>query len=246
MLDLRTVTIEKEVATIALRTDKFEIPLFNQIFGSQVFSLERLKRANQFRIFYGHAVQMGWTPLIIDLGANIGLSSIYFSMIWPKAKIVAVEPEENNYEQLVFNSREREQIVSLRKAASCCHEIVEIVNPDTDPVGFQTRTNSNGEITTITVQDILDMYSIQKKFLPFLVKIDIEGYEEKLFESNYDWIDLFPVIIIELHDWALPTLGTSKNFIKAISGKDRDFVFIGENIFSLQNQLQIPVPYSPI
>ena len=37
-----------------------------------------------------------------------------------------------------------------------------------------------------------------------LIKIDIEGGESELFEKNIEWIEKFPLIIIELHDWMLP------------------------------------------
>ena len=41
------------------------------------------------------------------------------------------------------------------------------------------------------------------KYFPFLIKLDIEGYENEIFKNNYDWIDKFKVLIIETHDWML-------------------------------------------
>jgi hypothetical protein len=38
--------------------------------------------------------------IIIDAGANIGLSSIYFANRFPEAKIIAIEPEESNFRLL--------------------------------------------------------------------------------------------------------------------------------------------------
>jgi hypothetical protein len=73
-------------------------------------------------------------------------------------------------------------------------------------------------------------------YQPFLVKIDIEGAEQDLFSCNVEWIEKFPILIIELHDWLLPSQGTSRNFLKAIAPLDRDFVFFGENIFSIANR----------
>jgi hypothetical protein len=43
------------------------------------------------------------------------------------------------------------------------------------------------------------------------------------------------VIIIELHDWMLPGTANSQNCLKALSGTNRDFVFYGENVFSIRN-----------
>ena len=69
------------------------------------------------------------------------------------------------------------------------------------------------------------------------VKIDIEGFENELFSKNTEWIDNFPIIIIELHDWMLPKTCKSSNFLSSISKKNRDFLYSGENIFSIKNEL---------
>ena len=44
--------------------------------------------------------------LIIDGGANIGLTSIFFARKFPEALIIAVEPEEKNY-QLLLKKHQR-------------------------------------------------------------------------------------------------------------------------------------------
>ena len=82
----------------------------------------------------------------------------------------------------------------------------------------------------------MEKYS-KNKYTPFIIKIDIEGFEEDLFSKNLEWVDLFPLLIIELHDWMLPKSSNSKNFLQAISKLNRDFVYIGENIFSISNTL---------
>ncbi len=71
--------------------------------------------------------------------------------------------------------------------------------------------------------------------MPFLVKIDIEGFEADLFKENTEWVQKFPVLIVELHDWMLPRSANSQNFLKCVSSLDRDFVFRGENVFSIKN-----------
>ena len=72
---------------------------------------------------------------------------------------------------------------------------------------------------------------------PFIVKIDIEGGEQDVFSGNTEWVARTPVLIIELHDWLIPKGGTSGPFLKCISALDRDFVYIGEAIFSIANDL---------
>jgi hypothetical protein len=77
------------------------------------------------------------------------------------------------------------------------------------------------------------------------VKIDIEGAEAELFSANTEWVDQTPLIIIELHDWLLSRQGISRNFLRCVSSLDRDFVHIGENIFSVKNDLMLSPPEIP-
>jgi hypothetical protein len=62
-----------------------------------------------------------------------------------------------------------------------------------------------------------------------LLKIDIEGGEKQLFESNYEnWLPKTKCIIIELHDGVLKE---AQNFFKAISKYDFSY-FNSENLLS--------------
>ena len=74
---------------------------------------------------------------------------------------------------------------------------------------------------------------------PYIAKIDIEGFEKDLFSKNTDWITLFPIIIIELHDWLMPREGSSNNFLRSIAQHDRDFLPFGENIISIAHDLTV-------
>lgn len=72
---------------------------------------------------------------------------------------------------------------------------------------------------------------------PFIIKIDIEGSENALFLKNTEWVDLFPVLVLELHAWMLPGTANSGPFLREIAVRDRDFVYHGENIFNISNKL---------
>lgn len=97
-------------------------------------------------------------------------------------------------------------------------------------------TDDKKDIEIITINNVLEE-DFSKDTIPFIAKIDIEGFEKELFKDNLEWISRFPIIIIELHDWMMPKQANSKNFLKAISNHDRDFVFMGENVFSISNIL---------
>ena len=82
---------------------------------------------------------------------------------------------------------------------------------------------------------INDLLKINNNYKLFIVKVDIEGFEENLFLSNTSWIDNCMLIIIELHDWMIPKKANSLNFLKTISKYKRDFIYRNENIFSIKN-----------
>ena len=84
--------------------------------------------------------------------------------------------------------------------------------------------------------DILGKFELTR-YEPLICKIDIEGGESDLFRANDAWIDQFPLIIIELHDWLLPGTSNSKNFLSAISKRNFDIVYRGENMFCFNNAL---------
>ena len=72
---------------------------------------------------------------------------------------------------------------------------------------------------------------------PLIFKIDIEGGEKALFQGDVSWLNQFPAIMIETHDWMLPFSGSSRNFIKAVAQFDFDFLHRGENIFLFNKQI---------
>ncbi len=57
-------------------------------------------------------------PLIINCGSNIGSSSHFFCELFEKSKIICIEPEINNFNQLkkIFKSNQAEYFCN---AASC-------------------------------------------------------------------------------------------------------------------------------
>lgn len=60
-----------------------------------------------FQIFFAkeYEVALNISPqFIIDCGANIGLSAIYYANAYPQAKIIAIEPDRSNFKYLEINT----------------------------------------------------------------------------------------------------------------------------------------------
>ena len=238
-MDRLTVSnrLNNQSSEIALRSATSDWFTFDQIFIHEDYNLKALKRYPEFEALYAK-FSAGGTPLILDLGANIGLSSVYFHHVWPASQIVAVEPSEDNFAVLKENFSANSKLEAMLAGISSKSSRLALADPTVEKNAFTTRAvepGSEGGVQGVTVPEILARYPQDKGYFPFIVKIDIEGFESDLFAENTSWVDAFPVLIIEMHDWLFPGQGTSANFLKTVANLDRDFVYLGENVFSIKN-----------
>lgn len=137
------------------------------------------------------------TPYILDCGANIGLGTIYFKQLYPKAQIIAFEPDPKIYDVLHQNVLAAGlKNVQLVKAALWKEDtVLSFSQEGADGGGLA----DNGD-TVIKVQaEKLSKY-IDKQ-VDFL-KIDIEGAEVEVIKEIADKLHLVQNIFIEYHSYA--------------------------------------------
>lgn len=206
-----------------------DLPVINQIFQQQVYSLDGWSHKELLEKYYIDNFQ-GKKRLIIDAGANIGASSIYFSDNWKNSFTISIEPEKYNYSLLKLNTLGK-SILPLEGAISSENGTMYLFDPGHGDVGFRVK-NSGGDyqVSAYSAKQLIEIGE-KNNAAPFICKIDIEGGEKSLFDSNVEWLDKFPLIIIELHDWMLPGEGTSRAFQKAIAERNFDILQKGENLF---------------
>jgi len=206
----------------------------DQVFTSNDYDLTFLKRYDELLEKYNSILSQNKTPLIIDCGANIGLSAFHFATAFPNSTVVAIEPERNNFLMMEKNCKGFQNVEFLNKAVGSEEGFVSIDNDQVDNNAYRVSRNEN-EIGDIEIVSINSILSSRNELVPFLIKIDIEGFEDDLFSNNTEWVEKFPLLIIETHDWMLPKQANSHNFLKVISEQQRDFIHKGENIFSISN-----------
>jgi FkbM family methyltransferase len=204
-----------------------------QIFVNQEYSLRRLRRGSELLAGYGDVVNHGKSPLIIDAGANIGASAVWFAIEYPQAQVVAFEPEEGNFRVLAKNA-EGLNIEPHKAAIGSRDGKVNVRDPGNREWGYQTEISDTGTCDMMSISRLVER-KMAAGSVPFIAKIDIEGAELDLFAGPTAWVDDFPVVIIELHDWLLPKQRTAEPFLKCVAGRNRDFVHISENVFSIRN-----------
>jgi FkbM family methyltransferase len=210
-----------------LRRTSSDTSIFFQIFVKKEYDTAEWRQDKKLRDHYEAILAKGRTPIIIDAGANIGLSALWFNACYPKAKIFAIEPDDANMEMLTRNVTGNPQIVSLQGAVWDRPAQLRIENPTAGAGAFRV-VEGDGPLRAYSVPEVLAM---EQNGEAFIIKIDIEGGEEALFRSNTGWVQDTPMIVIELHDWKYPGKGTSRTFLNAIAASSVDFLARGENFF---------------
>ena len=223
-----------------IRRKTTDWPIFEQIFLQEDYRLSGLRRATAIQHSYQNIIKTGGTPLILDCGANNGLSCAWFAQTYPEAFVVGIEPEAANFAIAVRNTQKLTNVNLLNAAVAANDGLLSIHDPGHGTSGYMTtRVTNNDTRNTIPAHSIASIVDLATKerptshLVPFIVNIDIEGFEGDLFACNTDWIDSVPLIFVELHDWILPGQLTSANFLKAVASRRRDFVMRGENVISI-------------
>jgi hypothetical protein len=70
----------------------------------------------------------------------------------------------------------------------------------TEEVIPNTNVTSENLIDTIAINDILSKYANESEGIIDLLKVDIEGSENELFRTNYEWLRKTRAIVIEFHN----------------------------------------------
>jgi FkbM family methyltransferase len=227
-------TFSKKLIKFKIR-DYIDYSVVHQIFNNEDYNLQKFRRHKDISEYYENLVNKNLKPLIIDCGGHIGLASKYFSITYPHAKIILIEPEIENFSQAKKNNLDN-NVEFLSSAIGSENAKCAVLDTGVGSWGYRIHKSNDGDINIISVNQILKKFAKDNE-IPFIIKIDIEGFENELFSKNTEWIDLFPIIIIELHDWLLPKTSNSINFLSSISKQNRDFLYSGENIFSIKNQI---------
>lgn len=149
---------------------------------------------------YPHLSDSG-IKTILDAGANAGYSSVYFAHCYPDARIIAVEPEESNYEVLKDNVRYYENIRACKAALWSVHQTLHLRNPGSEKWEFYVSDRSDPkamgyEVESCTVVDVIEK---EQWNTIDLIKLDIEGAERRLFKEHTEWLGRVHYIMMEIH-----------------------------------------------
>ncbi len=201
---------------IFLRSRSSDLEVLIKVFSYREYSLPLLKTPSS----------------ILDGGANVGFSALFFATQFPEAKIIAVEPDLGNLAVLKRNVAPYPNIQIVDAALWFENGSIELEDPGMDAHAFRIsgltdiRTKTIRLVRAVNIESLLLEYGIQRFDL---VKLDIEGAEKQLLTGS--WVDQTQVLVVELHDRFVA--GCSRRFYQAIDSYDGDYLF-GENTIAFK------------
>jgi len=167
---------------------------------------------------------------VIDIGANQGYFSLLASvLVGPEGRVVAVEPDPKNLEDIQRNLAENE--------FSNIAVYPNVLSDSLDEVSFYFNSDDSGGNAIWDVsQHPSNLKSkenlVQKKLVPMtltglmeqidqsirLIKIDTEGAEEMIIRGGLEAIRKrkVPYILAELHEFGLEKLGSTQSSLRGL------------------------------
>jgi FkbM family methyltransferase len=140
-------------------------------------------------------------PLIVDCGANIGLSVIYFKNIYPKSRLLAFEPDESNFEILKLNVQKNSltNIDLFQSAVWTSNGEITFESKESE-ASHVSEGGSGNKVNSIRLRDVLEAYPK----IDFL-KMDIEGAEYQVMPDIHDMLPRVKNLFLEYHGKAEET-----------------------------------------
>jgi len=166
--------------------------------------------------------------LVLDLGANVGFSSAYFLSSFPKAKVVAVEPDADNCTVCAANLAPYGSRAVLVCGAVWTRRTKLRFSETSVGIGnewgrqMEESPQMDAAVEAWDVASLIDMGGFEKADM---VKIDIEGGEAAIFGHGADksWLSRVRNICIELHGQECKDA-----FFKALEGFDYELSYSHE------------------
>lgn len=141
----------------------------------------------------------GAVRLIIDAGANIGDTVVWFLARYPEAFVIAIEPDPDNANLLRQNTAAyRDRVNIIEGALWTSAEPLQIVRTARED-GFYVAAATDSEAITCRGVTMREILAIAGERPIDIFKCDIEGAEEPLFAGDCEWTNATRMIYVESH-----------------------------------------------
>jgi FkbM family methyltransferase len=201
-----------------------------QIFGHKEYALDDrvVDRLNE------HSAELrkaGRVPVIIDGGANVGYSALFFAETYPEALVVALEPDQNAFASLERNVADQPRVRSIHAALWSHAEGVRLQSTANGSWGHFVGDGDGGKLTpSVTLHSL---FAANPEWEPLIVKLDIEGAEKIVVAASPDVFRSAACIMIEPHDFKLRGAACLGPLFKVLADRPMDTLIHGENLILL-------------
>lgn len=144
---------------------------------------------------------------IVDLGANIGLASVFFGLRYPQAKILAVEPERANFEMLSGNVAalgdrvQKRQVAVWSKDGMASLHATDGRGHSLGAWGSQVSDTPDRKDERVPCYKLSTLLDIARLSSVDILKVDIEGADQEIFSHEPEkWLPRVGMILVEPHD----------------------------------------------
>ena len=147
-----------------------------------------------------HGFKIEKNDIIIDIGAHIGIFSLYANQFCKNGKIFCYEPSTENYELLQSNISQNQikNIFPNNFAVSQSNDSVKLyISPDNTAHSIYDSTSKSIQVKSRTLQNIFDSNKLE---ICDYLKLDCEGAEYEIIESlPNEYFKKIKQIYIEYH-----------------------------------------------
>jgi FkbM family methyltransferase len=141
--------------------------------------------------------------VIVDCGANTGLSSVYSLSRFPNANVISIEPDEGNFAALQRNLTPYGSRATALNMGLWERQTQLIVERGEYLDGLEwsftvreAEPDENWDVRGIDIPTLLAQSGHERISI---LKVDIEGAERYVFSGACEWLRLVNNIVIELH-----------------------------------------------
>ncbi len=138
---------------------------------------------------------------ILDLGANVGLSVRFWADAYPQARIVAVEPDPENFAVCLANAHGIPGPSRTTCVQACVSTAPGHLHLDRSGGEWAFRSSEVPGANSVKVRAVTIPELMRENGLPEidLLKCDIEGAEAALFADCSAWIQKIRCLVVETH-----------------------------------------------
>jgi FkbM family methyltransferase len=218
------VSVVANGCRLEVRPSDSDLFVLSQIFGWQEYSIPP-DRLSTLRNVASDWQAAGITPLIIDAGANVGYSALYFASLFPGASVLAVEPDRASFDILARHAKANPAIKAIHAALWSHDRGLELNSSNTGSWGSHVA-----EGTGTPSQRLDNLIASIPRARPLIIKLDIEGAEREVVESAPDVFADAQCIVVEPHDFLNPRAACLSPLYKVAASRRFDTIINGENL----------------